>query len=278
MNIFFYFECGQIPEIGTGHKYRCSALANELAKRGHNVAFVSKDWKYEFVDVLVIDHLFSQKELIKTARKHNTRKIVLIDGSVSDVKLADESISAAYNDKAKYTGIDYMAFESGLGEYDINDKSNNVLINLGGFDANNYADIAIEAALEFGVNAVVAKSINHDALQEKYKDNKSVIFKAGSYWNMLKGNRAAITNGGLAFFQGLKFGMPTVCVPQYGHQYKNMKLAEECCLYSRPAKTAIIESLNKLFYNDGPRKSLSVAAKSKVDGSGLYRVCDIIEK
>ena len=105
MKVNFFYESGEIDEIGTGHKYRSIEIANELKKRGHDTVFLSD----ERSDVLIIDHMDSKIDLIKEAKK-NKIKVVLIDGNEKDIDYVDLSISAFKNTRSQYRGIDYMVF------------------------------------------------------------------------------------------------------------------------------------------------------------------------
>jgi len=100
MQITFFCEHGKKKEIGTGHLYRSLELMERLKSLGHKVDFMDDGILMSNTDILVIDHMHSQKSLIERA-KHAEMKVVLIDGAPEDTELVDASISAFANPKAQ---------------------------------------------------------------------------------------------------------------------------------------------------------------------------------
>lgn len=229
MNIAFFYEYGNIDEIGFGHKYRSEAISDELARRGHNVFFYDGCAN---ADVLVIDHMFSQEELIL---KNKDKKIVLIDGAEEDTDLVDLSISAFVNKKSKYTGIEYIAFpmHPKTTSYCMYREGTTVFVGLGGYDRNNYVRVVIDALEYLKLDYIIAPSINHDNLNDlvSFPDN---IWHDDNYFEAMKFCAMAITNGGLTMFQALHYGMPTVAIPQYDHQKYIINNISGLCLSSTP--------------------------------------------
>ena len=65
MKIAFFNECGAIPEIGTGHRFRANILSEELVRRGHTIVGSG------YCDLVIIDHMFSQKQIINEFKKNS---------------------------------------------------------------------------------------------------------------------------------------------------------------------------------------------------------------
>lgn len=268
MKLMFFCEHGEIIEIGTGHKYRTQALAGELRLRGHQIVDNLED-----CEVLVIDHLMSQTERILEAKARGV-KVVLIDGTESDARLADLTISAFFNKAASYAGLDYMAFpvRFDVEPYDPEIKSDWVFVGMGGFDAGNLAEAAIQTIRWSGMRALVAKSINHPDWSEKYRH--VTMFEGSDYYDALSQCVAGITAGGLTLFQALQFGLPCVAIPQYEHQAENISNVDWCCI---PATTKDLVPKFSQLLNKSKREQLSSAARFSVDGKAIRRICDLIE-
>lgn len=276
MKITFFYEHGQIREIGTGHKYRSNNLARELRHRGHTTWTMEENPNYDDADIVVIDHVFSQKQLIEEIKKKN-KKVVLIDGAEEDVGLVDLSISACYNDKASYQGVRYLALPQTATweKYRPYIKSKSVFVAMGGYDANNYAEMIIGVLRELGLNAVVAKSINHPDFSKTYSN--AIMFEEEDYYTAMRECIIGVVNGGLTLFQGLYYGLPCVAVPQYEHQKNNIEYVQHCCLPAEPNAEDLKLKIKWFTDSEYFRESVSKLAQYCIDGKGIQRICALIE-
>lgn len=246
-NISFYYEYGNIPEIGTGHFYRYKVLKEELESRNFKESGNS--------NLVIIDHIFSKKDLINKY-KNEGKKIVLIDGAEEDVDLVDLSISAAVNKKSQYRGIDYIIIYTTTKEY-INNENNLVFVSVGGFDCNNLTDKIVKVVNDCGFKALTTRKVDD-----------ADFFEGMNYYEAMEKCKFAITNGGLTMFQALHYGIPTISIPQYEHQKLNIELIKDNCFKSD------IENLKQnieLIKNN-------IKSYKCIDGLGIKRVCDLIEK
>lgn len=260
MRIAFYYEYGRVKEIGTGHYYRSRVLANELVLRGHEIVRPSNK-----CDVVVIDHMFSQARLIYELKQRGI-KTVLIDGAAEDTDLVDASISVCINRAAKYTGLEYLIIPPIGKERYSTGQSNLVFVSMGGFDYNNYAECVINILGDFGIKAIVTRSINH-------KFNAD-FFEGADFYMAMGRCKIAITAGGLTMFQCLCFGIPTIALAQYEHQKTNIDLVSSACISSDTNR--LKEDISDLLlYAD--LDDLSIKSQSMIDGKGFLRVCDIVE-
>ena len=278
MKIVMFYESGEIPEIGTGHKYRSKEIAKILRNNGHEVEFMLDGVLIKERDVLIIDHISSQKSLINRA-KHAGMKVVLIDGVEEDVTLVDLSISSFINAKSQYTGAKYIAFPTQTQyweRYRPSTSSNTVFVGMGGYDHKNLADLVLNILDDMGLNAIVAKSINHNNFKDKF--SRVEIFEENNYYDAMRECVIAITNGGLTLFQSLYYGIPTIPLPQYEHQKKNIEYVSHCCVPSKLDADDIKQKINWLIDNEYYRQSVSTLARHFVDGKGSKRICSLIEK
>jgi spore coat polysaccharide biosynthesis predicted glycosyltransferase SpsG len=272
MKVCFYYEYGEIPEIGTGHFYRTKTIRRELEKRGHQTYAVEDGIFFPDTDILVIDHFNSQKELILRAKTVGI-KVVLIDGQEEDVEYADESISAIYNKNARWTGLEYMCFPT-AGATDFYSTPRNtriVFVGMGGFDKCNLAEFAVDILGELELNAIVARSINHN-----FQRNNMEFFEGENYFDALDKCEFAVTAGGLTLFQVLFYRMPCVAIPQYEHQKENIEMVGQCCLQSLNDKADLKSKIQHLMNNQYAKENLSRKSSCLVDGNACNRICDII--
>lgn len=276
MRVTFFCEHGEKKEIGTGHLYRSMEIAERLRSLGHKVDFMEDGILMNTTDVLVIDHIHSQKSLIERASGAGI-KTVLIDGAQEDVSLVDVSISGFANPDAQYTGLEYMAFPTchATERYNVQRKVSSVFVGVGGFDANNLAEPILEVLDKLGLNAVVAKSINHPDFSKRFSRVK--VFEEENFYNAMHECIIGITNGGLTMFQALHYGLPCVAIPQYEHQKTNINGVKHYCKSVSADLAGLEEEVKTLISNEYQRESLSVSGQYHVDGKGVVRICSIIE-
>jgi spore coat polysaccharide biosynthesis predicted glycosyltransferase SpsG len=273
MHVAFWYQHGKIDGIGTGHRYRSKAIAEALSKKGHRTTCIEDDVISSGPDVIVIDHLAPPPSVAERA-KRSGMKVVVIDGNDP---LADVSISAFFNENAKYSGIEYIAFpiHKHTTKYIVSKKSKTVFVSMGGYDKNNYARVVLEVLREMDLFAIVAKSINHTNFEKEFPLAK--MFHENNYYDAMHECILAITNGGLSLFQSLHYGMPTIAIAQYDHQVTNIDAVNHCCVRAEPDKIDIEASIMTLTGSAYCRKNLSDFARYYVDGKGVERICDIIE-
>jgi len=275
MEVVFYCENTQKHEVGTGHYWRSKVIAKELNKRGNKTSFIEDDIIINGPDVIVIDHIHSKRDVIERARQSGM-SVVLIDGHEDDVGLVDTSVSAVVNPKAQYTGVDYMAFSKcpEWVRYNPQKKNKAVFVGMGGFDAHNIVAKILPVLAELKLPAIVAKSNNHPDFRTEFVDVE--IFDEENYYDAMNECIIGIVNGGLTLFQALHYGLPCVAIPQYKHQSRNIDAVAACCLKSDIS--GLREKVKWLMASEYRRESLSVFAQNKVDGQGVDRICDLIDR
>jgi len=274
VRVAFYYECGEIREVGTGHRYRSREIGSVLEQNNHIVEYIENDNRLPNVDILVVDHINSCHDIITNAKACGI-KVVLIDGHQDDVSLVDVSVSAVVNTKAQYYGIDYLVFPTTELQDRYEYKGNNtVFVGMGGFDANNIVELVLPILNDMGYSTIVAKSINHDNIIDKF--NNVEVFKDKDFFNAMRRCDMAITNGGLTFFQSLYYGLPTIGIPQYEHQKDNIDSVGECCITAKQSANDIAEKITLMGNDKKYMQSLSSLSSNLIDGNGVNRICDII--
>lgn len=275
MRVVFWYQCGEIDEIGTGHRFRSRFIGEQLTQRGHEVTYIEdNDVVADNYDVMIIDHINPPKDISKRAKSMGM-KVVVIDGKDP---VADISISAFLNDDADYKGIMYATFPVSpySMKYDSDNGSDIAFVGMGGFDKNNYAKVVLEILMEMKINAIVTHSINHPDFKKEFPGVE--VFCGNNYCDAMNKCLFAITNGGLTFFQALHFGIPTIAIPQYEHQVTNISAVNCCCISCCPDKNDISASVHIMANSKCRRRDLSVLSQHYIDGRGVERICNIIEE
>ncbi len=276
MKVAFICERGMTPEIGTGHYYRSKWAADFLRDRGHNTSIIFDGNFSADTDVLVVDDLRPHRSILSSARDMGI-KTVLIDGVSEDVPYADLTISAFFNPKSQYRGIDYMSFlPSGSRKFNKDVNLDKVFVSMGGFDANNIAPMVLGVLHELGLKVIITKSINHANFTEVFPDLE--VYEGEDYYLPMSKCMIGVVNGGLTMFQALHFGLPSLAIPQYDHQRDNIQMIHPSCFLTEPNKSDIRVCLSILLRSKNYRNHLSDESQKLVDGKAISRVCDLIEE
>jgi spore coat polysaccharide biosynthesis predicted glycosyltransferase SpsG len=247
--------------------YRCKLLGYELKKRGHKLV-------EDQGQLLIVDHELPQHQTLAECKSAGI-KTVLLDGSEEEVESADLSISPLQNSKAQHTGYAFIVVPPirGLRNYSPRTKSRTIYVSVGETDRYSYAQIAINAAEELGLKALVVKSDNHKNLAQ-FKHVGT--FAENDYYSAMSECIIAVTNGGLSMFQCLHYGIPTIPLPQNDKQKRNINFMDVCCVPS-PANE-IAQQIRWLVDGENYRESLSVLSQHFVSGTGINKTCDLIER
>lgn len=277
----FRVDGGKIPELGTGHIYRCINIYKYLISKKVNkkkILFITKTTgkyliakkildnnkiKYQTINSKIKD--FSKEEY-KYLQKFNS-KVIIID------RLGEINFKFIKNIKEKFNKI------VGIDTFIKNPKKIDLLINplnnkfkfskkLNNF-RNNVLPSINQKNKKIGKNKIKKififfggydyKKIQKKILNIKLKNIKILIpsSKEDFYKLMIKSN-IVICSGGLTVFDSLYLNKITIAIPQYYHQLKNLKVLEKngviyLCQISKKLKNKItktIENILKLNYSD----------------------------
>lgn len=184
MNKKYLIRCdgGNIPEIGTGHIYRCLVIARELKKTGHKVYFLSRSfgqysWGFnelvkqgfyalpiasdnsEFTalagalkriapDIVIFDRLNSGGQIARLAAKNAI--LITFDDAGDGQKFADITINAVVGrERTIYNSYDYSILSrKGYRAVRLKPAVSNVFISFGGYDHLNNSLSSLKALEE----------------------------------------------------------------------------------------------------------------------------------
>ena len=259
--IIFRCDGGNINEIGTGHIYRCLAIARFLEKKKikrKNFLFITKKNK-EFIngfklissegydiyspprnnildkkleintinnfksELLIIDRLDNLKknEILKLREKH--KKIILIDSKSKYIKFVDLNLNPHI--KNKYTnknfGIKYLILPVQKTSNKLR-KGNKIFLFFGGYDKKNILKKMITNLNKLNFKLKICVEEKHRKLCKNFKNLKFIFINKKNFFSYLKYSKFAITSGGTILFCSLKYCLPNISIAQYKHQKLNI--------------------------------------------------------
>ena len=238
----FRVDSGNIPELGTGHLYRCIKIYKYLVSKGINkkdILFIVKiSGKYDLskkilnrfkINFKVINEKikdFSKKEelfLIKF-----TSKVIIFDRLSKINKSFLKNIRKNFK---KIIGIDIKKDKDAYLNYFINPLNNNLIQNK---KINNYKNNILPS---FGEIKKINKKISKVFL------NSSKFVAPSSkknFFKLMNSSDLVICSGGLTVFDAIFLNKIIITIPQYNHQLKNLKTLQK-------AKVIFLCELNKNF-------------------------------
>tara|TARA_B100000795_G_scaffold10611_1_gene7458 strand:- start:795 stop:1787 length:993 start_codon:yes stop_codon:yes gene_type:complete len=280
-NILFRCDAGKIAELGTGHLMRSISLAKLLVKNSickeKNIIFLVKvnkryelakkillkeKFKFKIVDIsindysrdeldlilknkfktIIIDRIGAINKLFLKILQNKNKKIILIDDSSNNKKKVDLAINSLIFKnviKDQLSGLEYMILPSFFVKK--NDKKKNkiekVFVSFGGFDKNNIIKKIYKIFSNF-------KEIQFFIDSSNKKNSKNIFFyNRDNFFKKMSESDLVICSGGLTSFDAINLNIPTLCIPQYKHQIRNIKTASEMGLlrYIKNDKNLVLE-------------------------------------
>lgn len=269
---------GAIPEIGTGHIYRCKTIADFLIKNNKlkkkNFLFLTKRYgKYKFgydylkkffpiyklkknsdlsekneikiisklkSKLIIFDKLdnFRKKKVFLIKKNH--KKIVLIDSSSDSNRLVDLKINPLVNtNKNKLKSLKQMIIP--IKKLKIK-KQDILFIFFGGYDHKKLTAKVNKVCDNLFKNFTICSMVNTNI-----KKNKFIAINDKNFNKLLALSKYSITSGGLTMFQSIYYKNLGISIPQYNHQIKNIKNSG-CTIYcsTKNFMNNLIKSINLL--------------------------------
>jgi spore coat polysaccharide biosynthesis predicted glycosyltransferase SpsG len=284
-NILFRCDAGKIAELGTGHLIRSISLAKLLIRKSickkKNIVFlvkVSKRYelakkillkerlKFKILDVstndysnneldfilknkfktIIIDRIGAISSLFLKRLKDKNKKVILIDDGSKNKKKCDLAINSLIFKNLinnQLSGFEYMILPSFFVKNKNKEikKIEKVFVSFGGYDKNDIIKKIYKIFSNF-------KNIQFyiDSNNIKNRENISSYNRSNFFKKMLESD-LVICSGGLTSFDAINLNIPTLCIPQYKHQIRNIKIASKMGLlkYIKNDKNLVLE-INKL--------------------------------
>ena len=163
------------------------------------------------------------------------------------------------------------------------EEQKSLFICFGGLDFNNHL-LKLSSYLNsisryFEVNIVV--STESDLGLSKEFQHINFYYNPQNFYELLRNSSIAIISGGILFQEAIYFGVPSIIVPQYTHQYEigMQKKLKKICLdvtTEKPNYKTIIDKANNFISKPELLKEISFNARASSDGFGLARASSIL--
>ena len=165
-----------------------------------------------------------------------------------------------------------------------------IIISMGGSDPEDLTSFVVKSLLSISkiqATIILGPLYSHyNKIQNTIKnnDNFTIINKPKNIWLEFSKSDLAISNAGNTLFELAIMGIPTICMAAVKHQIPYAKIfaekgfAKDLGYERKAAKKAILSTTLNLLHDELLRVKMSKAGSIIVDGKGLSRVVDVIEK
>jgi UDP-2,4-diacetamido-2,4,6-trideoxy-beta-L-altropyranose hydrolase len=169
-------------------------------------------------------------------------------------------------------------------------KMMKIIISMGGSDPDDLTSFVTKSLLtlpEIQVRVVLGPLYLHrNKLKNIIKSNHNftIVDKPKNIWEEFSRSDLAISNAGNTLFELAIMGIPTVCMAAVKHQIPYAEIFAKKCFaknvgYGKKiTQKAILNTTLSILSDIRLRKKMSKAGPMIVDGKGLSRVIDVIEK
>ncbi len=141
---------------------------------------------------------------------------------------------------------------------------NNIFVSFGGFDKNLYSKRIIELFknLNLNLNLFIPASLANNKIKRiRFKKLNIIYFNNKDFYKYLNLSDISVVSGGLTLFDSLLFKIPSICLPQYNHQFLNAKIVNKLkanlIINPNNIDKSFIYNFNNLYNNYKLRKKLS---------------------
>lgn len=316
MKIVFRIEAGEIPQIGTGHLYRCINLAKKLKKNNKIFFALSKLTKknernlilknrFKIISIIKsfsldreIEKIFSVKPNLIIVDKLNTSKnyILNLKRKCKVVSLDDLGIGSAFTDltvnslvkknsnKNCVWGYKYLILGNKKTKtIKIKNKAKKLFVFFGGCDSRNLTK-KITSILGYLNKNTILNIISTRQFPKVDSSQINYFYKPEKFYNIMLNSDMAIVAGGITSFETVRAGIPTICIPQFSHQIRNIYNLSKKKVIITPSKdfkfskNQLIQTIYNLQNSFSKRKKMSKISKRFIDGKGADRVARLIQK
>lgn len=199
--------------------------------------------------LILIDRLgrINKRSIIDIKKNHD--KIILLDDASNHRNLVDLAINPLITKVKKikntFIGYKYNIIPSFLTNYknkSIKGKILNIFFSFGGFDNKNLTF----KTLNYLKNSTLRYNIFlNKSLKKLVQDKRNItFFDSRNYYKNLINSDLVFSAGGLSMFDAIFLKKIVICIPQYDHQYENIKnLHKKKIVYK-----LTIKKMNKINY------------------------------
>ena len=253
-------------------------------------------------DIIVLDISKTDENFIKLI-KNNGVKVVSFDdvgaGRNHVDVLVDSSLGSSDFSKVRSLfGAKYVIVHNRFSvfrnlEKVVSEKIGRVAISMGGTDPKSIgpeiANVLLKSGLNFKIDLILGAGFND---KDNEMENMNFIRNDGSKFKIYKNlpdlaeilfnADIAICAGGITLYEACVVGTPAVVISQVVHQQKKASKVQDwgaaidLGMWRDSVLTKLVPTINTLDIEK--RRKMSVAGKKMVDGKGLQRIVNEIEK
>ena len=282
----FRVDAGNIPELGTGHIYRSIEIYKYLLKKG-----IKKD-KILFIVKSLNKYSKCKKILLKNKIKFQSIGTNILDFSVEELNFLNKFksrviifdrmseinrkfIKSLKENHNKIVGIDIKKKKNVKIDYFINplnNKFNNKkkLLNFKNNILPSY-NYKKNKKKNYKINKIKKIFVffggyDFKKLEKKIKkikiSNTKYIFSKKNFYSKMSTSDIILCSGGLIAFDAIYKNKITICIPQYEHQLKNLKVLN---------KQGIISLIKKNTFNGLKSTILNSVNLSKKEKNLIFK-------
>jgi len=265
--------------------------------------FINKIMNSTHSSLLLLDMREYGESLSKSLSKYNFKMILIddawcknvyVDALVNVTPIQQYHKYKKINKKSRiYVGSKYfIADEKFLRhkKFFSQHKMMKIIISMGGSDPDDLTSFVTKSLLalsEIKIKVVLGPLYSHhNKLKNIIKNNRNftIVDKPKNIWKEFSRSDLAISNAGNTLFELAIMGIPTICMAAVKHQIPYAEIFAKKCFaknvgYGKKITQKVILNATLSILSDSRlRKKMSKAGPMIVDGKGLSRVIDVIEK
>ena len=246
----FRVDSGSIPELGTGHLYRCIKIYNYLIKKKVNknkILFIIKtkgnyktskkilkqfDIKYISIDSKIRDATLEENLFLKKF----PAKVIIFDRLT---RINNNFLKKIKKNFRKVAGIDLLVNKNTKIDLQINPLNNNfnntkklqnfknnILPSI--YEKKNFSNKKKLKTIFTFFGGYDFKKIKKKILNLKVTNTKFLIpTKKKNFYEQMQKSDLVLCSGGLTVFDAIYLNKIVIAVPQYEHQLKNLKVLKK---------------------------------------------------
>lgn len=280
------FRAACSKQVGSGHLYRCLALADELAHHDVNFAYqpgwptwardlVDREQSVNDPDLVIFDKLDTSVSEVAAA-KADGALVVTLEDLGPGAELADLVVNELYESPGALCGPKWAVLRPefcGLPPFEVVDEACRVLVAFGGTDP---------AGLSERVAPIVAREAETEVLFGPGRDPVpmyGVAQASGSVAQLMRHVDLVVCSAGRMAHEAAAVGVPcvTVAANERESRHTHCDGILRLGLHVTVSDGQIQEAVRRVLASRELRQEMSVTARAQVDGLGARRVVHHID-
>ena len=278
---------------------------DKIKKEGFSVITINKNNVLEEVNKIEADMLITDSYDVDENYFNETKKMFEYTAYIDDMNLHYFNVDFLINQNINAEDLNYRANDNTkllLGsKYTmlreefrnapkkvIKENVENILITVGGADPNNVTEkiLSYIKDLNYKLYVVVGPSFNTINELRKYEEeNKNIkLHINANMYQLMQNCDLAISACGSTLYELCSLGVPTIGVIiadnqiEIGNKLHSLGIINNLGWYEHINKGKFLYELDKLIYHMNVRKKMSDLGRNLIDGKGVARVANILEK